>query len=193
MSEGRFREDLYFRLNVVPLRIAPLRERRTDIPLLVAHFVERFADELGVPRRWPTESALDRLSSHAWPGNVRELENAIKRALVLASGEVITPDDIDQATGPAHASATSDWAEMARREIVSRFEASAEAADEDAEAGPYWSFVSRLERAIILEALEHSRGNQIQASRLLGINRNTLRKKITELGIEPSDGSDADS
>jgi len=199
VREKRFREDLYFRLNVVPLRIAPLRERKGDVPLLVAHFVERFADELGVPRRWPTESALERLQRRDWPGNVRELENAIKRALVLASSEVITPEDIDQATAAPRAGAASrggnasDWAELARCEIAERFTAGPEAGEAEGTPGPYWSFVSRLERAVIREALARSRGNQIQAARLLGINRNTLRKKIAELGIPSPDGSDADS
>ena len=193
VREGRFREDLYFRLNVVPLRVAPLRERKADIPDLVAHFVERFADELGVPRRWPSEAALARLQSRSWPGNVRELENAIKRALVLAAGPVLTPEDIEQATAASHAPATSDWAELARRELVLRFASGPEAGDDDGARGPYWSFVSRLERAIIREALAHSRGNRIQAARLLGINRNTLSKKIAELGIGTPDGGDTES
>jgi two-component system nitrogen regulation response regulator GlnG len=200
VRENRFREDLYFRLNVVPLQIAPLRERKADIPLLVARFVEHFAAELGVPRRWPTESALARLQSRSWPGNVRELENSIKRALVLASGEVITAEDIDQATAvprsgtaAARGAGALDWAEHARLEIAERFAAGPESGEEEGATGPYWSFVSRLERAVIREALVRSRGNQIQAARLLGINRNTLRKKIAELGIESSTGGDADS
>jgi two-component system nitrogen regulation response regulator GlnG len=199
VREGRFREDLYFRLNVVPLRITPLRDRRADIPLLVAHFVERFADELGLPRRWPTESALERLKSRPWPGNVRELENAIKRALVLASGEVITPEDIEHATATTRGSsarpgASSDWAELARREIAEHFASlSPDSAEAEDATGPYWSFVSRLERSIIREALHRSHNNQIQAARLLGINRNTLRKKIAELAIKNTDGGDADS
>jgi two-component system nitrogen regulation response regulator GlnG len=186
VAEKRFREDLYFRLNVVPVRIAPLRERKADIPLLVSHFVERFSQELGVPRRWPSEAALERLSRPSWPGNVRELENAIKRALVLASGEVLTAADIEQATRAARPGTGSDWAELARRELAERLDAGAETdegAEAEGESGPYWRFVSRLERAIIEEALGRSRGNQIQAARLLGINRNTLRKKIVELGI----------
>jgi two-component system nitrogen regulation response regulator GlnG len=186
VAEKRFREDLYFRLNVVPVRIAPLRERKADIPLLVSHFVERFSQELGVPRRWPSEAALERLSRPSWPGNVRELENAIKRALVLASGEVLTAADIEQATRAARPGTGSDWAELARRELAERLDAGGETeegAEAEGESGPYWRFVSRLERAIIEEALGRSRGNQIQAARLLGINRNTLRKKIVELGI----------
>jgi two-component system nitrogen regulation response regulator GlnG len=193
VQEKRFREDLFFRLSVVPVRIAPLRERKSDIPLLVSHFVERFAQELGVSRRWPTESALERLRQHAWPGNVRELENAIKRALVLAAGEVITAEDIDQATAASRGGSSSDWAELARREIAEHFESSGEEGVEEGTTGPYWSFVSRLERAVIREALSRARRNQIQAAKLLGINRNTLRKKIAELGITAADGGDTDS
>jgi two-component system, NtrC family, nitrogen regulation response regulator GlnG len=190
VAEKKFREDLYFRLNVVPVRIAPLRERRADVPLLVSHFVERFSQELGVPRRWPTEAALERLTRHAWPGNVRELENAVKRALVLAAGDVITADDIEHATS-ATPSSSADWSELARRELAERL-ANGEASDEEDGSGPYWSFVSRLERAVIREGLSRSRGNQIQAARLLGINRNTLRKKIAELGLGPADGDDGE-
>ncbi len=191
VAEKKFREDLYFRLNVIPVRIAPLRERRGDVPLLVSHFVERFSQELGVPRRWPTETALERLCRHAWPGNVRELENAVKRALVLASGDVITADDIEHATSIAPAS-SGDWAELARRELAEILSRGDVPGDEDATTGPYWSFVSRLERAVIREGLSRSKGNQIQAARLLGINRNTLRKKIAELGLGPADGDDTE-
>ncbi len=191
VAEKKFREDLYFRLNVVPVRIAPLRERRADIPLLVSHFVERFSQELGVPRRWPTESALERLSRHAWPGNVRELENAVKRALVLSAGDVITAEDIEQATSAAPSGA-ADWAELARRELAEHLENGGSDSGEEDASGPYWSFVSRLERAVIREGLTRSKGNQIQAARLLGINRNTLRKKIAELGLGAADGDDTE-
>jgi two-component system nitrogen regulation response regulator GlnG len=179
--ERRFREDLYFRLNVVPIRIAPLRERREDIAVLVQHFVERFSRELDVPRRWPTEAALELLARQAWPGNVRELENTIKRALVLAAGEVITPDDIQTVAGLG-LSPSGEWTDLARREFARALDASdAELAEG---TGPYWEFVERLERVLIREALARSSGNQIRTSRVLGINRNTLRKKMTDLGID---------
>ena len=181
VEQGRFREDLYYRLNVVPIRIAPLRERREDIPHLVQHFVERFSRELDVPRRWPTEAAVELLASQSWPGNVRELENMIKRALVMASGELITLEDIENAALPSRAG-RSEWTEAARREYAAYLDSE----PEPGERGPYWLFVERLERAIIREAMSRSGGNQIRAARLLGINRNTLRKKLQELGIEPA-------
>lgn len=181
VAENRFREDLYFRLNVVPIQIRPLRERSEDIPGLVEHFVERFADELGVPRRWPTEQALQVLSRQPWPGNVRELENTIKRALVLAAGDVIDGDDIASAADIGKTE-SGDWTRLATQEL-----SEALASGKAGEDGPYWNFVNRLERAILGEAMKQARGNQIRAARALGINRNTLRKKLVELGI----GTDA--
>jgi two-component system nitrogen regulation response regulator GlnG len=187
VAAGRFREDLYYRLNVVPIRMAPLRERPEDIPVLVHHFIERFSRELSVSARWPTEGVLRRLTAHRWPGNVRELENVIKRGLVLASGDVITEEDVAGALAGARPPAAADWTELVRREFAEMLDARAPAGD----AGPYWTLVQRLERSVIESALERSRGNQIRAARLLGINRNTLRKKIVELGLRASD-SDAD-
>ncbi len=185
IEEGRFREDLYFRLNVVPLHVCPLRERVEDIPALVHHFVERFSSELGVPRRWPSERALALLARQPWPGNVRELENVIKRALVLASGEVIDADDVRRATDTSRGFDT-DWTRLARRE----FAKSLGGEPQPEGSGPYWEFVHRLERGIIQEAMAGSGGNQIQAARALGINRNTLRKKLVELEIDAEERKD---
>jgi len=176
-----FREDLYFRLNVVPIRIPPLRSRTEDIPSLVQHFVERFSSEIGVPQRWPTSSAIDALRSHDWPGNVRELENVIKRALVLSSGDVITAEDVQIASESSRAGA-SDWPSLARSEFAEWLDARPPECEEE-DKGPYWIFVERLERSVISEAMSRSGGNQIQAARLLGINRNTLRKKLADLEI----------
>jgi two-component system nitrogen regulation response regulator GlnG len=180
VEAGRFREDLYFRLNVVPVRIIPLRERLGDLPALVHHFVERFSRELGVPARWPTEATLERLRQHDWRGNVRELENVVKRTLVLASGEVMTPEDVEIAAETGRAG-PGDWTHGARRELGEML-----AMDEPvAEPGPFWELVHRLERAVLEEALTRSGGNQIRAAGMLGINRNTLRKKLLELAIDP--------
>ena len=188
VAEGRFREDLYFRLNVVPIRMPPLRERLDDIPVLVENFVERFSRELNVGQRWPTEEVMRRLGAHDWPGNVRELENVIKRALVLASGEVISIEDVE---GALERRPRGSWTDGVRAELAELLDAS----DGDAEGrpgpgpgpGPYWTLVQRLESAVIRDALERCGGNQLRAARLLGINRNTLRKKMTELDIEPGE------
>jgi len=178
VQKKTFRKDLYFRLNVVPIQIAPLRERKEDIALLTEHFVERFSIELGVPKRWPTKGTLRLLTEYGWPGNVRELQNTVKRALVLASGEVITEDDIRGATEAAEAK-TGDWTDLARSELGKMLDTSHDIPKQ----GLYWSFVERLERAVIATALLRSGGNQIQAARLLGINRNTLRRKILDLKV----------
>ena len=176
IKAGRFRQDLYFRLNVVPVRILPLRERLDDLPALVHHFIERFSRELGVVARWPTEATLESLRHHDWPGNVRELENVIKRCLVLASGDVLTPEDVEIAAATG-SSGAADWTDGARRELGEMLAAEAE--------GPFWELVHRLERAVLEEALSRSGGNQIRAAAMLGINRNTLRKKLIELSIDP--------
>ncbi len=181
IAAGTFREDLYFRLNVVPVRIVPLRERLDDLPRLVQHFVERFAPELGVPERWPTEATLEHLRHHHWPGNVRELENVVKRALVLGAGDVLTPEDVDIAAQPGGGRAAADWTDGARRDLAAMLETPGE----HQEPGPFWELLRRLERAVLAEALERSGGNQIRAAGLLGINRNTLRKKLVDLGIGP--------
>jgi two-component system nitrogen regulation response regulator GlnG len=169
-------------LNVIPIRIPPLRERLDDLPLLVQTFVERFSRELCVSPRWPTEEVMRRLGAYSWPGNVRELENVIKRALVLASGDVITIEDVEGALGGRP---RGDWTEGARSEFARLLD---DWDGEEGQPGPYWTLVQRLEGAVIRDALERCGGNQLRAARLLGINRNTLRKKMTELGIEP-DGS----
>ncbi len=178
IAEKRFRDDLYFRLNVVPIEIAPLRERPEDIEPLTQHFVKRFAKELGVAERWPTAETMERLRKHGWPGNVRELENVIKRALVLASGEVIAPEEIDNAFDRARPS-NSEWTHLVENELVDMFDGVRDCE----EKGAYWTLIERLERVVIQRSLQRSGGNQIQAAKLLGINRNTLRKKMTELEI----------
>ncbi len=177
---GRFREDLLYRLRVVPLHLPPLRERTEDVPVLVEHFVARYAEELDAKARFVADDTLRLLTEHPWPGNVRELENAIKRALVLAQSEVLTPEDFAFLRPPAAAPHTDDGAAL---ESVMANEA------RRALAGPgahdlHRALLGRAERALLIAALEHTRGNQIRTAALLGINRNTLRKRMLELGIE---------
>jgi two-component system nitrogen regulation response regulator GlnG len=177
VREGSFREDLLYRLRVVPIQIPPLRERREDIPLLAEHFLARYSEELANGLRFLSEAALERLTAHDWPGNVRELENAIKRALVLSSGDVLSVDDfgfLDERAGGGEAPAELEQA--VTREV------------EAALAGAptrelHRRILEQVERPLLEAVLAHTEGNQIRAAALLGINRNTLRKKIVDLGI----------
>jgi two-component system nitrogen regulation response regulator GlnG len=174
VAEGRFREDLLYRLRVVPLHVPPLRERREDVRVLAEHFVARYAEELTGSQRYLADDSVARLERQRWPGNVRELENAIKRALVLSSGEVLTPQDFDflEETLPA---TRAGFEVQLRAEIEKSLAAGGDA--------PYRELLERVERPLIEAALARTEGNQIRAARVLGINRNTLRKKIVDLGI----------
>jgi len=175
VGAGAFREDLLYRLRVVPLHVPPLRERPEDIPVLAEHFVDRYGPELAQTRCVLAEAAFARLQRHAWPGNVRELENAVKRALVLSSSEVLTADDFAFLEGGAKENAPADLATLVRCDVLREL---------DAEEGDvYRHIIERVERPLLEAALARTDGNQIRAAALLGINRNTLRKKIAELGI----------
>jgi two-component system, NtrC family, nitrogen regulation response regulator GlnG len=181
MREGRFREDLFYRLNVVTLNLPPLRERRRDIPLLVDHFLAKYADELG--ERGVAPEALDRLVGYAWPGNVRELENVIQRAMVLATTGVILPEHLPIGPVSAAASAAVD---ASLEEIIERklMECVRGLRQRDS-ANLYALMVGLVEKPLLRAVLRETAGNQLRAAQLLGINRNTLRKKLTEHGIEP--------
>ncbi|MEB2344788.1 MAG: sigma-54 dependent transcriptional regulator [Deltaproteobacteria bacterium] len=176
VREGSFREDLLYRLRVVPIAIPPLRERPEDVPVLAEHFVARYATELGTAARYVSERTLDHLAAHEWPGNVRELENAIKRALVLAPHEVLAPEDFAFLRGaPAPAAAGGSLEDRVRDELRARL-----AAGED---DLHRKLLERVERPLLEAVLAHTGGNQLRAAAVLGINRNTLRKKISELEI----------
>jgi len=176
VREGRFREDLLYRLRVVPLHIPPLRERRDDIALLAEHFVARYSEELGTGRHMLAPAALERLERHDWPGNVRELENSIKRALVLATSEVLTPEDFVFLIA-AESGAPDDG------DLASRVERDVAAALASGALDVYRLILERVEKPLLEAVLARTDGNQIRAAAILGINRNTLRKKIVELGI----------
>ncbi len=174
---GGFREDLLYRLRVIPIALPPLRERRDDVRAMAPYFVERYARELGTGAHVLAEATVEALCAYDWPGNVRELENAIKRALVLASTEVLTPDDfafLAAALEPSEE--TTDLADLVRSEAT-RALRNPESDD------LYRQLLERVERPLLTAVLEHTDGNQIRAAALLGINRNTLRKKIGELEI----------
>ncbi len=179
VREGAFREDLLYRLRVVPISIPPLRERKEDVRTLAHHFTNRYAPELTEGPVSLPDATVERLESHDWPGNVRELENAIKRALVLSTDDVLAPREFDFLTARVEPTAAPiSLEELIVREVESLFDSEPEPSN------VYHRVQERIERPLIEVVLERTQGNQIRAAALLGINRNTLRKKITELGIE---------
>jgi two-component system nitrogen regulation response regulator GlnG len=181
MKEGKFREDLYYRLNVVTLNLPPLRERRRDIPLLVEHFLGKYAPELG--ERGVAPEALDRLVGHDWPGNVRELENVVQRAMVMATSGVILPEHLP--IGPVSAAASvavdATLEDIIERKLIE----CVRGLREHASANLYELMMGLVEKPLLRAVLRETGGNQVRAAHILGINRNTLRKKLTEHGIDP--------
>jgi two-component system nitrogen regulation response regulator GlnG len=181
MREGRFREDLFYRLNVVTLSLPSLRERRGDIPLLVEHMLAKYAESLG--ERVIAPESLDRLVGYAWPGNVRELENVIQRAMVMASTGVILPEHLP--IGPISAVAmVSDHASL-EDIIEKKMQDSIRGLRGHASANLHGLMVGLVEKPLLRAVMRETRGNQVRAAQLLGINRNTLRKKLKEHGIDP--------
>jgi two-component system nitrogen regulation response regulator GlnG len=179
-----FREDLFYRLNVVPINLVPLRERREDITLLVQYFLNRVCAEMDVPLKQCTDESLALLSGYSWPGNVRELENAIKRAVILSSDPLLTTADFSGLeSAPGMEKSGSQDASL--EELVDIKLRSCLNGIEQLENGEIHSMVlEQVERPLIRIILEKTRWNQVKAADILGINRNTLRKKISELGIE---------
>jgi two-component system nitrogen regulation response regulator GlnG len=183
ISQGQFREDLYFRLNVVPIRLPPLRERTVDIPELVRHFMGKAAGE-GLLLKLIDSAAMERLKAYRWPGNVRELENLVRRLAALYSEEVIGVDVIEAELADASPSALEPQADgisgSVERQLRSYFGVHG---DTLPAPGLFDRIMREVERPLIMLTLEATRGNQIRAAEVLGLNRNTLRKKIRELSI----------
>ena len=185
VEQGLFREDLFYRLNVVPLRLPPLRERPTDVPDLVRHFLATAASE-GLPEKAMSAEAMERLKRYDWPGNVRELENLVRRLVVLSTNDIIGGEAIDAELAEATSSAASPRREneslgAAVEHHLSRyFSAHGNALPPP---GLYDRVLREVERPLVTLSLQATRGNQIRAAALLGLNRNTLRKKIRELEI----------
>ncbi|TAK10373.1 sigma-54-dependent Fis family transcriptional regulator [bacterium] len=183
VKEKRFRDDLYFRLKVIPIYLPPLRERRGDIPLLLGYFIEKINREMGTQISGVSPEILKLLEEHSWQGNVRELENTLIRAAVLSSGPILFPNDFTlqsrQGEGPGEIDDLS-LEEIIRHKLEDYF-ARTKGVDVD---NLYNLVVERVERPLIELTLKKTRGNQIKAAQILGINRNTLRKKIADLQIK---------
>jgi len=163
LEQGTFREDLYYRLNVVPLNIPPLRERKPDIPFLANHFLRKLAPDSGHEVEAISDAAMEKLVGYHWPGNVRELENVIERALILCRGSQLEADDIKLEMAPRARPASDPNQHHFLPEGLT---------------------LDQYEQEIIREALRRADGNKSQAARLLGLTRNALRYRLTQMGLE---------
>jgi two-component system, NtrC family, response regulator AtoC len=163
LEQGTFREDLYYRLNVVPMNIPPLRERKQDIPFLANHFLRKLAPDSGNEVDGISDAAMEKLVGYHWPGNVRELENVIERALILCRGSQLEADDIKLEMAPRARPA----GDPNQHHFL-----------------PEGLTLDQYEQEIIREALRRADGNKSQAARLLGLTRNALRYRLTQMGLE---------
>jgi two-component system nitrogen regulation response regulator GlnG len=189
IKESKFREDLYYRLNVIEITLPPLRDRKSDIPVLAGFFIEKFAKELGISGKQLNEESLSFLQSHNFPGNIRELENAIRRAVIMSHHSTLTPEDFYDIIKPENISNSkfsdkrnndsTPFEDIIRQRIKNYLEKIKDTNLTDV----YKTIIGTTEKIVIEEILILSKNNQIKAANLLGINRNTLRKKIKEFNI----------
>ena len=182
IEQGTFREDLYYRLNVVPIELPPLRERREDIEVLAQHFIAQAVED-GLPRRRLSAEAVALLEARQWRGNVRELRNVVYRLALMAQGEVIDADEVRAIVGPETAPPSAPD-EPPPTNLAGALEHWL-AREDPPEGLLHARAIAAFEKPLIEHALMRTRGNQLRAAKLLGINRNTLRKRIVELAIEP--------
>ncbi|NQT21111.1 MAG: sigma 54-interacting transcriptional regulator [Planctomycetes bacterium] len=180
IRSGAFREDLYYRLNVVPIYIPPLRERREDIPLLIKHFLDKYCSENKKNITGLAPGALDILMHYHWPGNVRELESCIEMAVVMATENRLTVDVLPPKLQPSSSAAQLDTENAVEQAVNSLSWSNLP------RHGLYKELVPMIERGLVQRALAETKGVKLRAAQILGINRNTLHKKIVELGIETS-------
>ena len=188
-AEGKFRQDLYYRLSVFTIHLPALRERGDDLPMLVQHFLRRFSRELGREVREITPEALELLCGYAWPGNIRELQGVLKQALLQATGSVLIPaflpDSLRGASEPIGGQVSgADGGFSFEEFILRRLKEGTTTLSAEVH--------QQLDRLLLPLALRHTRGNQVQAARVLGISRQTLRAKTRELGLTISESSDSD-
>jgi DNA-binding NtrC family response regulator len=164
VKKARFREDLYYRLNVLPIVLPPLRARADDIPALVKYFVDSYNTEFRRRVRGVTDEAMRRLQTYGWPGNIRELRNAVERAMLLSDGAELTADQFAMATGAHRLS-------------------------EGVELPPNGIDLEQLERSLVVQALDRCHWNQTKAAALLGLNRDQIRYRIEKFKLERTTAS----
>ena len=181
IADGEFREDLYYRLNVVSITVPSLRERREDIPDLVTYFLKKFNRDLRKTVVGITPSAMEMMTSYGWPGNVRQMENVLKRALVLCQGEWILEDQLLLEKEVEKREAVED---LGKKSIESILDILFDELSRAPQPSQELDMISILEKGLILRALQKTQGNQVQAASLLGINRSTLRSKMDRYHIK---------
>ncbi|MCH8028630.1 MAG: sigma-54-dependent Fis family transcriptional regulator [Candidatus Dadabacteria bacterium] len=182
VDECRLRKDLYYRLSTISIYIPPLRERREDIPVLIEHFIAKYIQELGEEERTVSNEAKQLMFDYDWPGNVRELENTLKRVLVLTSDSIITKDILLEAA-PYLGMTTQNQPQSLDELLNQVLPGVMESVESDSEHGIFEIIMKQVEKPLIETALRMTSGNKKKAASVLGINRNTLSKKIDELGI----------
>jgi two-component system nitrogen regulation response regulator GlnG len=183
-----FREDLFFRLNVIPFHLPPLRERIEDVPLLTEHFLNRLAKDLETARKSITPEAMGLLKQYNWPGNIRELENVIKRAAILSGNENLNVEDFSFFLGKKGEAVGKELEDMGLEQVIeARLNSFVQRTKDLEMSNLYETIIQMAERPLLRLILKQTKYNQIRAAKLLGINRNTLRKKIKELKITIKD------
>ncbi|HEX7708183.1 MAG TPA: sigma-54 dependent transcriptional regulator, partial [Thermoanaerobaculia bacterium] len=178
IEEGTFREDLFYRLNIIPIVLPPLRERKDDIPLLVEHFIRKTCRDLGVENKRLGPGVLDLFMEYHWPGNIRELEASLHRAIVMSPDETMTRDDFYNVHPPA--ALPGQTLANDRAPMFSPLEA-------EVTGEIYDEVMASVDRQLILRALDNSGGRIREAARRLGLARNTLKSKIQKYGISVKD------
>ena len=184
VKKGEFREDLYFRLNVIPLHMPPLRERKEDIPLLTKHFIEKYAKEFGKEIRTISSYAMELLMNYAFPGNIRELENIIERGVAMESSNIILPENLVLATNATSGLQNPDPADLGEQGLVIRmvpphFDVGITDAGIDLNLE-----LERIEKMMIEKALQKTKGSKTKAAELLHVTFDSLRNRIKKLGVE---------
>ena len=185
VAAKQFREDLFYRLNVVRIHIPPLRDRRDDIPLLVNYFLKKISREQQQPPKSIAASVIKTLEKYHWPGNVRELENAVRRAIVMAKSDAILLGDLPpEISGQAGNGTPPPTASTAGNAATTDAAALARQLFQWARRDPKLKVIPAVERELVIQALKETGDNQVHAAKLLGITRATLRKRIDKFGIQ---------